>query len=124
MKILLATLVTLASMASMADIPMPQPRVEPGPQKSVDAEALNVLIYGSSAAKQADLKAGSNTMAVQRQGLKPGVTRYTYTSRNCSYGIAGNLCLENKQMSITKTEKVSPDRLQVSYQVSEVMKLR
>lgn len=122
MKIALSLLITLVSVMALADIP--RPRVEPGPQAAVDAEALNVLIYGAPEAKLADLKAGSNTLQVQKQNLKPGVTRYSYTSRNCSYGIAGYLCLENKQMNIIKTEKVSPDRLQVSYQISDVMKLR
>lgn len=122
MKIVLSAIVTLVSVMALADIP--RPHVEPGQPKSVDAESLNVLVYGVPSAKLAELKAGSNTMAVQVQLLNPSVSRYTYTSRQCSYGIAGNRCMENKQMTVTKTVAVRPDHKTVTYQVSEVSRLR
>lgn len=122
MKIALTALVTLASVIALADIP--RPHVEPGQPKSVAAEELNVLLYGAPASKVADLKAGSNTIKVDRQNIKPGVTKFIFTSRNCSYGIAGHLCLENKQMTITKTETVGADHAVVKYQVSQVLRAR
>lgn len=122
MKIALTAIVSLASVLALADIP--RPRVEPGQPKTVQAEELNVLLYGAPASKVADLKAGSNTMKVERQNIKPGVTKYVFTSRQCSYGIAGYLCLENKQMTITKTEIAGADRAVVKYQVSEVLRAR
>ena len=122
MNFVLTTFVTLVSVMSLADIP--RPHVEPGPTRNADAESLNVLFYGAPAIKLAELKKGSNTIVVQVQAMAPSVTRYIYTSRNCSYGIAGNMCLENKQMIVTKTETVIPDHKSVTYQVSEVVKLR
>lgn len=126
MKIVLAAIVTLASIVVLADIPRPHsgPRVEPGPLQEVEAESLNVLVYGAPSAKLAELKAGSNTMLVQVQRIARGISRFVYTSRNCSYGIAGNMCVENKQLSITKTETVIPDHKSVTYRVSDVVRLR
>ncbi|MEQ1721720.1 MAG: hypothetical protein ABL930_01000 [Pseudobdellovibrio sp.] len=122
MKIAITAFITLMSVLALADIP--RPHVEPGQPKTVEAEELNVLLYGAPASKVADLKSGSNTIKVERQNLKPGSTKYVYTSRKCSYGIAGYLCLENKQMTITKTETVGPDHSVVKYQVSEVLRAR
>ncbi len=126
MKTVLAVIVTLASIVVLADIPRPHtgPHVEPGPLQEVEAESLNVLVYGVPSAKLADLKKGSNTLVVQVQRLAPTISGYVYTSRNCTYGIAGNLCMENKQLTVTKRETVMADHKAVSYTVSEVVKLR
>ncbi|MGZ3725141.1 MAG: hypothetical protein ACXWQQ_05045 [Pseudobdellovibrio sp.] len=123
MKTILATLITLSSLVVMADIPRPNP-VNPAPAKSVDADAIGVLVYGAPVAKITALKTGGNTMKVSQQVVRPGVVRYTYTSQQCTYGIAGNMCLGGKQMSVTRTEIVSPDRQQVSYEASDVLSIK
>lgn len=122
MKVTLTAILTMVSLIATADIP--RPYVEPGQVKNVDAETLNVLVYGASDAKLAALKAGSNTLVVQRQGLKPSVTRYIFTTRNCVNRGAASFCMENKQMTITKTENDRNGRLSVTYKSSEVVKLR
>ena len=125
MKSLLTALVVLSSVVAMADIPRPgKPTTEPGRPKDIDATALNVLVYGVPAGKLADLKLGGNTLEVTQQNMAPGVTRFVFTSRQCTYGIAGNLCLENKQLAVTQTVKVIPDHKVVKYDVGNVTKLR
>lgn len=124
MKFLLGAIVTLVSVMAIADIPRPRPRpdIEPGPVRNLDAASLNALVYGASAAKLAELKAGSTTMVVQIQNLSSEVSRFIYTSRNCPQVI--NACLENKQMTVTKTVQAGAGRTVVTFKASEVMRLR
>lgn len=119
MKLILTAFVTLLALAAVADIP--RPHFEPGPVSNVDAESLNALVYGASAAKLADLKAGSSTLFVQVQQMAPNTTRFIFTSRACP---AMGRCLENKQMSVNKTVQIGRDGARVSYQASAVTKLR
>ncbi len=119
MKFVLSLFVVLISAFATADIPRPQ--VEPGPLQNVEADSLNVLVYGAPASKLADLKSGSNVMLVQVQHLSPESSRYTFTSRNC---LSVDRCVESKQMSVTKTVKVTQGRAVVAFQASEVRKLR
>lgn len=122
MKLFLSALVTLVSVMAMADIP--RPHVEPGQAKEIDSSAANVIVYGVPAAKLADLKAGSNTLQIQRQNMSPGVTNYVLTTRNCNMSIAGVMCLENKQLSVTQTVVSGGDRSVTTYSVGKVSKLR
>ena len=119
MKLILTAFVTLIAVFAMADIP--RPHVEPGPVSKIDAESLNALVYGASAAKLADLKAGSSTIVVQAQHLNPNTTRFIFTSRMCP---AMGRCLENKQMSVDKNAVIGNDGKRVTYQASPVTKLR
>lgn len=119
MKVILTAFVTLLAVIAMADIP--RPHVEPGPVSTVDSESLNALVYGASAAKLADLKAGSSLIVVQAQHLNPNTTRFIFTSRMCP---AMGRCLENKQMSVNKSVVIGHDGSRVTYQASPVTKLR
>lgn len=119
MKLILTVFVTLLAVIALADIP--RPHVEPGPIRNLDAESVNALVYGASAAKIADLKAGSSEMVVQVQYVDPNTTRFFFTSRMCS---ALGSCLENKQMSVIKDVLIGRASSKVRYQSSPVTKLR
>lgn len=119
MKFILTAFVTLLAVMAMADIP--RPHFEPGPVSNIDAESLNALVYGASAAKVADLKAGSSIIVVQVQHLNPNSTRFIFTSRMCP---AMGRCLENKQMSVMKDILIGRDGSRTRYQASPVIKLR
>lgn len=119
MKLILTAFVSLLSVIALADVP--RPGVKPGPVGNIGADALNVLVYGAPATKIADLKAGSNLIVVQIQHLDENSSRYIFTSRMCRD--LGS-CLENKQMSVTKTELIGRGGARVSYQASVVTKLR
>lgn len=119
MKLIICTLITIVSVFGNADVP--RPHVKPGPVREVDAESLNVLIYGVPAAKLADLKAGSTLIVVQVQQLALGSSRHTFTSRVC---IESRTCMESKQMSVTKDVVVNHGRAVVTYKSSPVVRLR
>ena len=119
MKLILTAFVSLLALTAMADIP--RPHVEPGPVSNIDAESLNALVYGATAAKLADLKAGSSIIVVQVQHMAPDTTRFIFTSRMCA---ALGRCLENKQMSVNQTVLIGRDGARVTYQASPVTKLR
>lgn len=119
MKLILTVFVTLLSVIALADVP--RPGVKPGPVGNIGADALNVLIYGAPATKIADLKAGSSLIVVQIQHLDENSSRYIFTSRMCA---AMGRCLENKQMSVTKTILIGRDGARVAYQASPVTRLK
>lgn len=121
MKFVLTTIVMIASVVAMADIPRPRPAVDPRLSKPVNAEAINALVYGVSTAKMTELKAGTNAMVVEQQNINPNTTMFTFTTRNC-IGMKG--CIESKQISVTRTEMVRPDRRSVTYKSSEIRRLR
>lgn len=120
MKAILMVVALFSSLSVHADIPRPNPN----PGKSVDSEAVSVLVYGAPAAKLTALKTGANKIEVKKSTLRMGVDKFIFTSRQCSYGIAGEMCLENKQLTITRKTEMGPDRKVVSYESSEVSKLR
>lgn len=128
MKItLMAIIMTLVSTMAMATDSGPS--IEPGPAELQDSEALNVLLYQVPSEKLADLKAGSNTMAVQTQNMTPNVIKYIYTSRNCylDRSMTGHFrCTENKGLTVLETLKVIPGSriITKSYKVSAVVGLR
>ncbi len=109
MKMLLTTMILLASVSSFAQSNENNgPQIEPGLPTQLEEssnEAIDALLLAKSAHISQFRKSGNTTMSVSRQNLAPGKTMFVFTRQHCSNGgIIGHLCLGGSTLVVNIDE--------------------